>query len=116
VSASGPSLTGSLTGITIASTGTPTSFSVAAVGGTSQTAGVAFNVTITALDTYGNTEVSYTGSHSITFSGPSNSPAPASTPATYDGSPSPDSITFTSGVGSASVKLYDAQTVTLNAN
>jgi len=73
-------------------------------------------VTITAVDLYDNTVTSYTGSHSITFSGPSSSPAPASTAPTYDGNPSPDSITFTSGVGSATTVLFDAQTITLNAS
>jgi hypothetical protein len=38
------------------------------------TAGTGFNLTTTAQDTYGNTATSYTGAHSITFSGAGNSP------------------------------------------
>jgi hypothetical protein len=40
-------------------------------------AGAADNLTITAQDTYGNTASTYTGSHSLTFSGPSASPSGA---------------------------------------
>ena len=73
-----------------------------------QTAGTAFNVTITAIDAYGNTATGYAGAKAVTFSGPANSPnghAP-----TY-----PASVTFAAGVGTASVTLFDAQTTTLTA-
>jgi hypothetical protein len=74
-----------------------------------QTAGTLFNETITATDQYGNTTPSYTGSHSVTFEGPAKSPGGKS--------PSyPSSVTFSSGVGTASVTLYDAQSTTLGAN
>jgi hypothetical protein len=74
----------------------------------SQTAGTAFNVTVTALDTYGNTATGFTGSQTIAFSGPSNSPN--NTAPSY-----PASVTFTTGSGTASITLYDAQTTTLTA-
>ncbi len=73
-----------------------------------QTAGTAFNETLTALDVYGNTATGYTGSQSVTFSGPSN--APSGTQPTRSAS-----VTFTSGVGTASLTLYDAQSTTLTA-
>lgn len=42
---------------------------------TSPTAGAADNLTVTAQDAYGNTATGYTGSHSLTFSGPLASPS-----------------------------------------
>jgi hypothetical protein len=78
--------------------------SLAAPG--SATAGTAFNETITAVDTYGNTAEGYAGAKALTFSGPASSPngkAPA-----Y-----PSSVTFTAGVGSAQVTLYNARSTTL---
>ena len=68
-----------------------------------QTAGVAFNVTMTATDAYGNT---VSGTVSPTFSGPANSPN--GTAPSY-----PASVTFTNGTATASVTLYDAQSATL---
>ena len=60
-----------------------------------QTAGTAFNETITAHDAYGNVATSYTGSQTITFTGPSNSPS--GTAPSY-----PATVSFTAGVGTAS--------------
>jgi hypothetical protein len=77
-----------------------------------QEAGVAFNVTLTATDEYGNTATSYAGAKTLVWSGPANSPSaivpeyPASATA----------VTFTAGVGTASaLKLNDAQSTTLKA-
>ena len=74
---------------------------------TTQTAGAAFNVTVDATDNYGN-PYSSTTAVPVTFSGPANSPAPTNTPPTY-----PASITFTNGVGTANITLFDAQNTTL---
>jgi hypothetical protein len=74
----------------------------------SRTAGTAFNVALTAIDAYGNTAAGYSGSQTITFTGPANSPKRTS-PA-Y-----PTSVTFTAGVGTAQVTLYDAQRTALTA-
>jgi hypothetical protein len=71
------------------------------------TAGVGSNLTITAQDTYGNTAPSYTGSHSLVFSGASASPsgsAPtvsssAGTDIAFGGA---TAIAFTAGVATAS--------------
>ena len=88
------------------SSGPLTHFVVTAAA--SATAGTAFPVTLTAEDAAGNTVLSYTGSQAITFSGPSNSPG--GTAPAY-----PASVSFSNGVGTASVTLYDAQTTTLTA-
>jgi hypothetical protein len=73
-----------------------------------QEAGVAFSVTLTATDEWGNLATSYAGARTLTFSEPSNSPSgqAPSYPATM--------VTFTAGVGTASqIKLYDAQSTML---
>ena len=77
-----------------------------------QEAGVAFNVTLTAIDEYGNTATSYAGSKTLAWSGPANSPN--GTAPEYPASAT--AVTFTAGVGTASaLKLYDAQSTTLKA-
>jgi uncharacterized membrane protein len=73
-----------------------------------QTAGSAFEQTLTALDAYGNTATGYTGSKTIAFSGPSSSPN--ATAPKY-----PASVSFSSGVGKASITLYKAESTTLTA-
>jgi hypothetical protein len=56
------------------SPGAATKYALAAASAT-PAAGATDNLTITAQDTYGNTATSYTGSHSLVFSGASASPA-----------------------------------------
>ena len=74
-----------------------------------QEAGAPFNITLTALDEYGNTATSYAGKKTITWSEPANSPSGKAPSYTA-------SVTFTAGVGAAaSTKLYDAQSTTLKA-
>jgi hypothetical protein len=74
-----------------------------------QEAGVAFTVTLTAFDEYGNLATSYAGAKTLTWSNPAN--APNGTAPEY-----PATVTFTAGVGTASLlKLYDAQSTTLKA-
>jgi hypothetical protein len=75
-----------------------------------QEAGVAFNVTLTATDEYGNLATGYAGAKTLAFSEPLSSPSgqAAEYPTTAT------TVTFTAGVGTASaIKLYDAQTTTL---
>jgi hypothetical protein len=74
----------------------------------SQTAGTTFNETITAQDAFGNTATGYTGAKAIAFSGPASSPSGKAP--TY-----PASVTFSAGVGTASIVLFDAQSTTLSA-
>ena len=93
---------------TVNGTGTIGAFVLSNIG--TQTAGTAFNVTITATDQYGNAATGYTnGNHTLTFTGPSNSPN-GHVP-TY-----PAQVSFTGGVGTANITLYDAQTTTLTAS
>lgn len=73
-----------------------------------QTAGAAFNVNLTAYDTYGNTATGYSGSQTITFSGPANSPN--GTAPSY-----PATVSFSSGSGTASITLFRAASTTLTA-
>ncbi len=86
--------------------GPASSFAVTVVG--SPTAGTPFNVTITALDVYGNTATSYSSSQTVTFSGPLSSPG--GTPPNYT-----EPVSFSGGVGTASVTLDDAQATTITA-
>ncbi len=77
-----------------------------------QEAGVAFNVTLTAIDEYSNTATSYAGAKTLAWSGPSN--APSATAPEYPASAT--AVTFAAGIGTASaLKLYDAQSTTLKA-
>jgi hypothetical protein len=69
------------------------------------TVGSAFNVTLTATDEYGNPTTSYAGAKTLTWSGPANSPSGHAP----EYPTSATTVTFTSGVGTASeIDLYDA--------
>ncbi len=120
---------GSLTTTTpLALTVTPltaSKFTLSAVSAT-PAAGAADNLTITALDTYGNTATAYAGSKSVTFSGASASPN-GNTP-TISNSSGADvafgtatPITFTAGVAAASgtsngtMKLYKSGATSIKA-
>jgi hypothetical protein len=86
--------------------GPATSFNLPAQS--ERTAGTAFNVTVTALDAWHNTAKSYAGAKTLLWSGPSSSPSGQA--------PSyPATVTFTTGAGTASIKLYDVQSTTLKA-
>jgi hypothetical protein len=87
--------------------GSASSFTVANPG--SQTTDSSFSDAVTALDQYGNVATGYSGSKPVTFTGPSVSPN--STAPTY-----PASVTFASGVGTATgITLVNAETTTLTA-
>ena len=79
------------------------------------TAGAQFSVTVTAIDQYGSTMTTYTNNECVTFSGPS--PAPGGTAPLYPAAGSctagNSSVTFSSGVGTPNVILYNAQSATL---
>ncbi|HEX3432621.1 MAG TPA: hypothetical protein VHT25_01000 [Solirubrobacteraceae bacterium] len=98
--------------------GKSTSFTVNGLSTTSKfllstpspTAGAQFTETVTATDSFGNTTTGYTGSHTLTFSGPAKSPN--FTSPKYPSS----STSFTAGVGTPSITLYDAQTTALKAS
>jgi hypothetical protein len=96
---------GSISSATISVTptaATAASLKLAAVT-TTPVAGATDNLTTTALDIYGNTAASYTGSHSITFSGPEASPSKAAASVSNgSGTATPigtaTALTFTNGV------------------
>lgn len=86
--------------------GVATKYALAAAT-TTPVAGTVDNLTITALDTYGNTATSYTGSHSLVFSGASASPGGnVPTVVDFDGDETAfgtaTSIVFSAGVATAS--------------
>ncbi len=88
--------------------GTGTKYAVSAPTPASPTAGSNFTVTLTAQLVGGGTDTTYNGTKAVTFSGPANSPL-GSAPI-Y-----PATVTFTNGVGSATVTLYNAASTTLIA-
>ena len=87
---------------------TGTTFSLSAPTPSSPTAGSSFTVTLTAQLVGGGTDTTYGGTRTITFSGASNSPL-GSAPV-Y-----PANVTFTNGVGTATITLYNAASTTLSA-
>ena len=74
---------------------------------TPQTAGTAFNVTLTAK-AGAATNTNYSAAHTIVFTGPSSSPN--GTAPTY-----PATVSFANGVGTATVTLVKAETTTITA-
>jgi hypothetical protein len=89
------------------------------------TAGETDNLTVTALDTYGNTATSYTGSHNLTFSGVSAGPngtvpTVASSAGTNTAFGSPIAIAFSAGVAAGgsgkngAMKLYRSGSTSLS--
>jgi hypothetical protein len=73
-------------------------------------AGVAFNLTLTATDEWGNIATGYAGAKTLTWSGPANSPSGHAP----EYPTSATAVTFSEGVGTASaIKLYDAQSTAL---
>ncbi len=91
---------------------------------TTPTAGEADNLTITALDAYGKTATTYTGSHNLTFGGAGNSPSGShptvsSATGTATNFGTATAITFTNGVATVSganngvMKLYKAETASI---
>ncbi len=116
-----PTITAAATGLTSATqtetvnVGPVSAFSLSTPG--TQTAGTQFSETLTAQDAGGNTVTAFTGANCITFSGPFNSPggnAPTY-PARGTCPSGSSSVTFSNGVGTAALTLFDAQTATLTA-
>src|SRR5207244_3677574 len=95
-------------------------------GTATQTAGGSQTATVTATDPYGNTDLTYTGNHTLTFTGAAGTPAvpgPATNPTFRDRSTvdqpfgaSNTSLTFTAGAASGLMKLYKAETATVAAD
>ena len=99
---------------------------VLAADSATPTAGVVDNLTTTAQDTYGNTATSYTGVHSLVFSGASASPG-GTTPTVSDSTGADiafgaaTTVDFTAGVAKASeadgggMKLYKSGSTAVKA-
>ncbi|MEI6654519.1 MAG: Ig-like domain-containing protein, partial [Verrucomicrobiota bacterium] len=94
-------------------------------GSGTQTAGSSQNLTFTAKDDYGNTATTYTGNHTLTFSGASSSPGGTAPTVVATGSVVKafgvgTIITFSSGVATVSggnngvMRLYAAETATIS--
>jgi hypothetical protein len=96
---------GSTTSTFTVNPGSAASFS-ASTPSIAPTAGTGFQVSLTALDTWGNTATGYTGQQSVAFNGWDASPA-GNKPS------SPVLVTFAAGQGTASVTLFDAETISL---
>jgi len=89
---------------------------------TTETAGTAFNVRLTALDEYQNVDTNFTGAQCVTFSGPDHAPNaailkyPVPRRACATGS---SAVTFASGYLDGpkilSVTMFDAETANLSA-
>jgi hypothetical protein len=94
--------------------GTAASFRVVTQNGGNETAGVAFSVSLTALDAYGNTATTYTGNHAIVF----DSTATAAPDGTAPIWPPNEIVPFVTGQGTTSIgfTLFDAgETPTITA-
>lgn len=99
---------------------------VLAAATTTPTAGASDNLTITAMDAYGNVSTNYTGSHSLTFSGANtsaggNAPTVTNSTGTAVAFGTATAITFTAGVAEAAkgaggkAVLYKVETASLKA-
>src|SRR4029077_8012274 len=98
-------------------------------GSGTQTAGTSQNLTITAKDGFGNTDATYAGSKSLTFSGAVSSTNPVTAPTVTNNAGTPvavafgtgTSITFTAGVatvsggGNGAMTLYKVETANIVA-
>ena len=105
VTASQGSLTDTTGIFTVNGGATAVSFSVANPG--TETAGTQFGVSITAIDTWGNTATGYTGTKTLSFSGPGSSPG-----GTAPKYPTNGSVTFSAGTATPNVTLYNASAST----
>ncbi|MHA8068035.1 beta strand repeat-containing protein, partial [Aquirufa ecclesiirivi] len=99
-------------------TGTVAKFQITGTG--TQTAGGSQTITITAQDTYGNTATTYTGAKNLTYSGATSSPSPVTAPTAQNSTPtdiafgSTTTDSFTSGVATTTLKLYNAETADIS--
>ena len=79
-------------------------------------------VTVTATDPYGNTDLAYTGNHTLTFTGANSSTNPATAPTFRDRlavdqnfGAANTSLTFAVGVASGTMKLYKTEAAVISA-
>jgi adhesin/invasin len=109
----GVSISGS-TGVSVAvSAGAPSKFAISGPG--TMEAGETKTITITAQDAAGNTATAYTGAQSITFGGATVSATGDNPTASATNFGTATSITFSAGVGTASIQLYNAESALITA-
>ena len=95
--------------------GSATRFEV--TGTATMTAGGTNELTITARDSYGNVDISYSGSKSLTFSGPGTAPGGQVPTVEGTGVGSATAVVFTSGVsnaGASTLIAFSAQSITVD--
>jgi 3-dehydroquinate dehydratase len=83
------------------------------------TAGATNELTVTAKDSYGNTDTSYTGSKSLVFSGPTTAPGGQTPTVESVAVGSSTTVAFTSGVsntGAATLIAYRAESTTVDVS
>jgi hypothetical protein len=102
----GTNWTSAQTSAVSATTFSPATLNLTVSG--AKTAGTAFNATLKATTNGTTTDTSYSGTKTITFSGPSDAPSGAAP--TY-----PASVLFINGIGTASITLTAAEAATLDA-
>jgi large repetitive protein len=83
-------------------------------GSGTQTAGDSQTITITAYDANGNVSTGYTGSKSLTFSGANAAPDATNPTVSSTDFGTATSISFTSGVATASMTLYKTETAVVS--
>ncbi|MHA8064941.1 beta strand repeat-containing protein, partial [Aquirufa aurantiipilula] len=108
--------TGGATGTSLVTIGAGAATKLVITGSSTQTAGASQTITITAKDASGNTASGYTGAKSLTFSGATSSSSPV-TAATVAGTNvgTATSISFSNGVATASLNLYQVESAVLAA-
>ena len=119
-----PAITATSPAVTVAAAGAA---KFVVTGAASQTAGTSQNLTLRAVDAFGNTATGYTGAHAITFSGATLSAGPVTPPTVTDNAGTARSfgvatnLVFSSGVanaaaGSNALTLYRAETANVTAS
>jgi hypothetical protein len=92
----------------------PTVTALRIAGAETATAGTEQNVTITAVDSEGDTDATYTGTKSLTFSGASISPNDTAPLAGGVEFGTAVDVEFTSGVATVPITLFAAETATVS--
>ncbi|MHA8105417.1 beta strand repeat-containing protein, partial [Aquirufa nivalisilvae] len=110
------STTGGITGSDVVLINAGVATRLVVTGNNSQTAGATQLITITAKDISGNTDLTYTGSKTLVFSGANSSSNPSISPtvgAINFGSNT--SLTFTNGVATANLVVYKSESAQIAA-
>ncbi|WP_205753045.1 Ig-like domain-containing protein [Aquirufa beregesia] len=108
--------TGGATGSSLVTIGAGSATKLIITGSGSQVAGASQTITITAKDASGNTATTYSGAKSITFSGANASSSPVTNPTVASTDlGTATSLTFSNGVASASLSLFQVESAMIAA-